>query len=68
MKLQMFSSLQVFLLHHGVTCDHFPDYVHRFNRSAVHVVHMIVKRIAVGQGCSVSVDNDQFIELVILGQ
>ena len=55
----MFSSLQVFLLHHGVTCDHFSDDVHRFNGPAVHVVHVIVKRVAVGQGSSVSVYNGQ---------
>ena len=46
--------VHVLLLDQPLTGHHLPDYVHRLHRAAVHVVHVVVKGVAVGKCSSVN--------------
>ena len=49
---------KMLLLHQAFTCHHFSDYVHWLNRPTVHIVHMVVQRVAIGKCCSENIGND----------
>ena len=46
------SLFKMLLLHQTLTAHHFPDNVHRLNRSTVHIVHVVVERVAIWECCS----------------